>query len=126
MILLDTSVLIELFRAKDKTQTLFFQLAANEEDFAISSLTHYEVFIGSNDTQNKFWEDLLQVIQIIPFDMECSQRAVEIYKDLKKRNKLIELTDLVIAATAIAKGCPIVTRNTKHFDRIKNLSIIDS
>jgi tRNA(fMet)-specific endonuclease VapC len=40
MTLLDTSVLIELFRVKDKSKTLFFQLSAEEEIFAVSALTH--------------------------------------------------------------------------------------
>lgn len=36
MILLDSSVLIELFRAKEKSNTLFCKLAAIETELAIS------------------------------------------------------------------------------------------
>jgi tRNA(fMet)-specific endonuclease VapC len=124
MILLDTSVLIELFRTKDKTKTFFFQLSEKEDRFAISTLTYYEIMIGTNDTQTRFWDVFFEFIKIIPFDITCSVEAAQIYKDLKKRNKLIELSDLAIAATAISNRLPIATNNTKHFERIEHLKII--
>ena len=36
MILLDTSVLIEMFRVKDKQSTFFYRLSTDNNDFAIS------------------------------------------------------------------------------------------
>ena len=125
MILLDSSVLIELFRTKDKSKTFFFQLSADENEFAISALTHYEIFIGNNETQTDFWNSFLTFIKIIPFDLPCSLEAVKIYEDLRKKNQMIGLADLVIAATAIANNLPIATNNFKHFARIENLIIIN-
>jgi tRNA(fMet)-specific endonuclease VapC len=124
MILLDTSILIELFRTKDKSKTQFYRLSETEEDFAISAITHYEILIGSNKEQNNFWKNFLQQITVIPFDTKCSLEAINIYKTLKARNKLIELADLLIAATAIANEMSIATNNTKHFSRIESLNFI--
>lgn len=123
MILLDTSVLIELFRTKDKGKTLFYKLAKKEQVFAISSITHYEILIGSNDMQNEFWDNLFSALVIIPFDALCSTSAVNIYKDLKSKSKMIELADLAIAATALANNIELATLNTKHFSHIKDLKI---
>jgi tRNA(fMet)-specific endonuclease VapC len=83
MILLDTSVLIELFRATDKSKTLFFRLAAKEDLFAVSALTHYETFVGAHHAQIDFWIDLFRRLRIIPFDEKCSYQAVKIHKELK-------------------------------------------
>ena len=64
MILLDSSILIELFRTVDKERTQFYKLASNENDFAISIITHYEIFTGSNDAQDSFWKAFLESIDI--------------------------------------------------------------
>ncbi len=124
MILLDSSVLIELFRAHDKTKTLFYKLAATENNFAISIITHYEVFLGSNDDQDSFWNDFINSIEILDFNLQTSNQAINIYKQLKKNNKLIDLADILIAATSISYKTPLATLNLKHFQRINDLEVV--
>ena len=125
MILLDTSVLIELFRIKSKEKSFFYRITANENSFGISVITHYEVLVGSNHSQGEFWKELFETISILPFDLQCSVAAINIYKDLKSKNKLIELADLAVGATAISNNLPLATLNKKHFERIKDLKIIE-
>jgi predicted nucleic acid-binding protein len=124
MILLDTSVLIEMFRVKDKTATFFYRLSNNNNDFAISILTHYEIFRGSNSVQDSFWTNFLKNIKVIPFDLISSNEAIGIYKLLKTQNQMIDLADLLIAATAIAHNLDLATLNLKHFSKIPNLRIL--
>jgi predicted nucleic acid-binding protein len=124
MILLDTSVLIEVFRMKDKTETLFYRLSNDHNDFAISILTHYEIFRGSNNIQDTFWINFLKNIKVIPFDLISSNEAIGIYKLLKTQNQMIDLADLLIAATAIAHNLALATLNLKHFSKIPNLHIL--
>ena len=126
MILLDTSVLIEMFRAKDKTTTLFYRLSNENNDFAVSVLTHYEIFRGGNSVQDLFWTNFLKNINVIPFDIMSSNEAVKIYKLLKMQNQMIDLADLLIAATAIAHNLDLVTLNLKHFSKIPNLHILEN
>ena len=124
MILLDSSVLIELFRTTNKENTLFYKLSSIENDFAISIITHYEIFTGSNDKQDSFWKEFLDTVEILDFDIQSSEQAVKIYKYLKKTNKMIDLADILIAATSISNKIPIATLNLNHFERIKDLEII--
>lgn len=124
MILLDTSVLVEHFRKKDKTSTYFFQLSEQHDTFAISTITHYEILSGSNDLQDAFWDLLFSTLVILPFDIACSTESAKIYKILKAKGLLIDLADLTIAATAIAHGLTIATLNTKHFARVDALNMI--
>jgi predicted nucleic acid-binding protein len=51
-------------------------------------------------------------------------QAVKIYKELRGANKLIDLADIFIVATCMAKGFEIVTLNTKHFSRIQGLTLL--
>jgi predicted nucleic acid-binding protein len=124
MILLDSSVLIELFRTPNKEKTLFYKLSSIENDFAISIITHYEIFTGSNDKQDSFWKEFLDTVEILDFDIQSSEQAVKIYKYLKKTNKMIDLADILIAAASISNNIPIATLNLNHFERIKELEII--
>jgi tRNA(fMet)-specific endonuclease VapC len=123
MILLDTSILIEFFRKKDKTKTTFFKLASQESDFCISVITYYEILIGSNE--DDFWVAFFQRLHILNIDTQTMNIAVEWYKKLKKRNKLLELADSLIASTALAHQLPLATLNQKHFARIDTLTLID-
>ena len=124
MILLDSSILIELFRSTNKENTLFYKLAATESDFAISVITHYEIFTGSNEKQDSFWKDFVDSVEILDFDLQSSKQAVKIYKHLKKTNKMIDLADILIAATSITNNLPLATLNLKHFQRINELEIV--
>lgn len=124
MILLDSSVLIDLFRKKDKQKSFFFKLLDKEENFAISSITHYEIGVGNKKSNSDYWNDLYNNLTVIPFDENCSETAIEIYLDLRKKNRLIDLADLLIGATSVTHGITLATLNKKHFDRIVNIELI--
>lgn len=123
-LLLDSSILIELFRKKDKEDTLFYNLSLKFDDLCISSITNYEIGIGNRKSHTEYWESLSDNLRIIPFDKACSNNAVTIYMTLLKANKMIDLADILIGATAVTYNIPIATVNVKHFDRIKGLEII--
>ena len=124
MILLDSSILIELFRKKDKEKTLFYSLAKTYKTLCISSITYYEIGIGNRKSHFDYWEKLSENLRILPLDKECSDNAITIYLDLLKVNKMIDLADILIGATALTHNIPIAILNDKHFNRIKGLEII--
>lgn len=124
MILLDSSILIDLFRKKNKAKTRFYDLTTNHTDFCISTITNYEIGIGNKESHYEFWERLKDSLQVLPFDEACSDNAIELYLNLLKKNQMIDLADILIGATAITHKIPIATLNDKHFKRIKGLEII--
>ena len=101
MILLDSSILIELFRKKDKEKTLFYRLAEPYKPLFISSITYYEIGIGNRKSHYDYWGKLSKNLRILSFDKECSDIAISIYLDLLKTNKMIDLADILIGATAL-------------------------
>ncbi len=123
-VLLDSSVLIELFRKKYKEKTLFYTLSLTYDDLFISSITYYEIGIGNRKSHIDYWELLSENLNVIPLDKDCSKSAIKIYLDLLKMNKMIDLADILIGATAITNNIPIATLNVKHFERIKALEIL--
>ena len=123
-ICLDTSVLVDFFRKKRKDKTFFFELSQEYDSFCTSVVTEYEIKIGNSTEQKDFWETFFEKLKVLPFDSEVNRIAVEIHDELKSQNKLIEIPDILIAATAIRYGVPLATLNRKHFERIRNLILV--
>ena len=124
IILVDTSILIDYFRKSDKSNSKLISLIREGYKFQDSSVTEYEIFAGSTSGQQKYWEEFLEKIKVLPFDRDTVKAAVEINSKLKLKSKQIAIADLFIAATAISNNLPFATLNRKHFDRIDDLLII--
>jgi len=124
LVCLDTSILIDFYRKKNKEKSAFFQLATKYKIFAVSIVTEYEIMIGTDSKQAEFWTDFFERVIILPFDKIANDAAIAITKQLKATNKLIEIPDIFIGATALANNLKIATFNKKHFERIPGLEII--
>ena len=125
IIFLDTSVIIEYYRKKDKSKSFYYELTKTYSLFAVSAITEYEVLVGSNDEQDIYWKSFFEQITILPFTKETNQTAIKIYRQLKRISKLIPIPDLLIGATALNNNLPVATLNKKHFSRIDQLEIIE-
>ena len=92
----------------------------------LSVISIFELYNGAT-TQEKKQEiiTLSQEIEVIDFTIETAKMASEIYHDLRRKNKLIEFRDILIASTAVQFDIKIATINRKHFERIANLDIIN-
>ena len=94
----------------------------------ISSITVAELYFGAynsskQDENLKLIIDLISESNIIHFDPKSGEQFGKIKADLKNRGKIINDSDIFIAATAIANDLILVTNNEKHFQRIQNLYI---
>jgi tRNA(fMet)-specific endonuclease VapC len=61
----------------------------------------------------------------VPFDDLCADHHGMIRADLERAGKPIGPNDLLIAATARAGDCTLVTTNTREFSRVPGLRIED-
>ncbi len=125
IVLVDTSILIDLFRKTDKSNSVLVSLVRQGYNYSISSITEYEIYTGATLGQVDFWDNFLQKTDVLPFDRAAAKIAVNLNKALKRKRKLIETADLFIAATALANNLPFATLNKKHFERINELIIIE-
>lgn len=123
VVLLDTSILIEYFRKKDKAKSQLVGLSKKALKLKVSSITKYEILVGSNQNQSKFWEDFFEFTEVLPFDSGSAEIAAQIVKKLKTSNKLIDMADILIASVAIRNEVSLATLNKKHFQRIEFLDL---
>lgn len=125
IILVDTSILIDLFRKTDKNNAALVSLVRRDYAYCISAITEFEIYTGAALGQIAFWNDFLQKTEVLPFDKTVAKVAVDINRELKRTRKQIAIPDLFIAATAKTHNLPLATLNKKHFERISGIDIVD-
>lgn len=99
-----------------------------EGEWGISSITLMEIEFGkntlaSNDRRRALIDRFVRLVNVFEFDAVAAQEAANIRAELKRVGKPIGAYDPLIAGHAIALGAILVTGNTKHFTRVKNLRI---
>lgn len=123
-ILLDTSILIDFLRSKDKEKTILFKLAIKNNHLYASILTHTELFAGKSVWESKkaYTEvkELFKGITIIPLDEGISEQAGEF-----KVKYIPDIVDSIIAATANTANLGLVTLNIKDFRKVKGLKLLN-
>jgi len=129
MIGLDTSAIIDIFRGDEKIRKF---LESNKEPLAASIASYLELFFGLNPDNNKhtiegkYYTDFFKSLHNVELTKNSCEEASRIFWALKKDGKVIEQFDCIIAASFLKNGInKIVTRNQKHFGRIKQLSVIE-
>ncbi len=122
-VLVDTSIFIDYFRKENKKNTKLYLLREERYEIVTSSICYFEYMSGSKN--GEFDRLLFKNIAVINFDKEQAYIASQIFKDLKKRNVLIEFRDILISSSAIALGIPLATLNQKHFERIEDLILLE-
>lgn len=120
-LLLDTSIIIDFLRRKDKEESFLYKLL--EEDLYISIITHTELSAGKSVWEKKIarkeLEELFSGIEILPLNKEISSLAGQI----KAFDQKLSLLDGVIAATAIYFNLDLVTLNIKDFADIPEIKL---
>ena len=66
----------------------------------------------------------VQRLPVIAFDLVAARTHARLWAQLAARGVTIGAHDLLIAATAIARGLDVVTRDERSFPRIQGLSLI--
>ena len=121
-ILVDSSILIDFLRRKDKTNAVLIALAA-QNDLYVSVLIHTELWSGKSVWESKKVQKELELlfsgIVILPVTESVSKLAGK----LKSENRAIALIDCVIAATALHHDMQLATLNHKHFSVFKKLQL---
>lgn len=123
-LLMDTSVIIDFSRSRDKSRTLLSQLVKAKHHLAISMITHTELFAGKSIWENQALlaklERFLSYLELVPLTPAVSRQAGRV----RARHEL-DLFDAIIAATALEQQVPLVTLNSRHFARVEDLEVFE-
>lgn len=125
--LLDTNICIYLIKRKPpEVLQRFLQLSPGS--VFISSVTTSELYYGAQKSQRvqtnlEALNHFLLSFRIVDYDESASFLYGELRADLEKRGQPIVPLDMMIAAHALSLDVPLVTNNTKEFERVKGLKL---
>ena len=68
-------------------------------------------------------DDIISRVTVLQFGENEAYTAGDILAHLKKTGQTVGIEDVFIAATALSHECILVTANTRHYLRIKDLEI---
>ena len=125
--MLDTDILSEFLRGNRKVVGKVDEYLHEYSFINLSIITYYEILNGllykdAKKQLSKF-EEFIELNKVIPLTLRTVKIAATIQADLRKKGTEIGHTDTLIAGIAISNDFQLITNNTEHFKRIKNLEI---
>jgi tRNA(fMet)-specific endonuclease VapC len=128
MYALDTNSVIYFFKGLGQVPGRV--LATPPRSLAIPAVVLYELEVGiarssSPERRRAQLEQLLALIEVLPFGAAEARIAARIRSDLEGSGTPIGPLDNLIAGTALRHGATLVTRNVKEFQRIEGLAVED-
>ena len=126
-LILETTFLIdlerELHRSEQGPAQAFLEEHASEPLFITHTIVG-ELAAGVAVDGRRRWEAFVAPFRTLPCNADVCWEYGQLYRYLRTNGLLIGANDLWIAATAVAFGKPIVTRNDRHFHRVPRLGIM--
>jgi tRNA(fMet)-specific endonuclease VapC len=128
--LIDSSVLIA---AERRTLDLDEALGAQgDEIVGIAAITasellhgvHRAATVSQRRQRETFVERLLAALPVFPFDLVTARIHGSLWASLAAKGTSVGAHDLLIAATAIALGYRLTTRDRRGFTKIPGLEVI--
>ena len=124
-VLVDTSMLIDYLRCKEKNKTPFYRIFSQSKYHPVISLiTVTELWAGQSLKDKKTLrvvEELVKKCKIIYLNLKTSKQAGEI---LRQTNYQVSFQDAQIAALALENQLPLFTLDTQDFQKIKGLKFL--
>lgn len=128
MFLLDTDIVIYNMKGNASVQKNLRQHI--NDSISISVITLMELYYGARKSKkvpaNLAKIKLLeQSIEAIPVGLESTEIFGLLKAQLEKTGNRLDDFDLIIASCALAHNLTLVTNNTKHFQRIDGLKLVN-
>jgi tRNA(fMet)-specific endonuclease VapC len=131
MFLLDSNIISKFFRGDLGVSEKISEL--DNSQIMTCTPVICELLYGLSIHPNKlvsikvrqYYQDFFEEITIKDLDYKSAKVFANIKGTLKAQGELIEDFDLLIASIAIANDLVLVTNNTKNFQRIPDLQVVD-
>jgi len=126
MVCLDTDFLIDLSDREERAIKKLEEFEKKGEIVHTTSINVAEFYYGAFRSTDKGKaladaDELMEPISVLNLDYT----AAKLYGELADRmkSKMVPPLDLLIASIALLNKQSLITRNTKHFDRIPGLQL---
>jgi predicted nucleic acid-binding protein len=132
-VVLDTDTLSELSRGNPLVKERALAYLTGFGRLTITSVTVFERLRGYHaairerkpfEWQLRSFQALVANCIVLPFDQEAASVAADIWSGAA-RSQRQQLGDILIAAVAVSRQLPLVTRNKRDFEQLSKASGVD-
>ncbi|MGH7533054.1 MAG: type II toxin-antitoxin system VapC family toxin [Gemmatimonadales bacterium] len=128
--IVDTSLLIAAERGAVRFEALLDSLGT--DTVAMAAITasellhgcHRAVDPGVRARRAAYVDALLDAIPVLPFGLTEARRHAQLWAELARMGSMIGPHDMLIGATALARGDSVGTLNQREFARIAGLRLL--
>lgn len=129
-IILDADVII---RGEKGTFDLKTWLVSQPNElFEVAAITVAELWHGVERAtsphkarRQQYLQTVLAPLPIIPYTEQAAREHARIWAELEAVGKMIGPYDVIVAATALARGNDVATFNKRHFEVVPGLKVIE-
>jgi len=126
---LDTDILIDYLRKpSDEVKQVMKSIFERKMSACTTSVNAFEIWLGAHLSKKtelvRDTEDFFGQLEVVNFDYESSVEAGRVLADLRKRGEPIEIRDLFVGCICKVRDMPLITRNLKHYRRVRGLKIL--
>lgn len=125
-LILDSSVLI----AVERSGRLLNRLIADEDDVAIAAITAAELLVGlrladeaRRPGRAAFVESVLETVPVEVYDLPVARAHADLLAHARQQGRSRGAHDLIIAATALARGRVVVSTDTAAFADLPGVTV---
>jgi len=126
---LDTNIIIDFINGESPVLTQFHNAVKSNVLMAIPIVVDYEVCRGFYHTKSAYKESTYRKLRlycpVVDMNAKTWDKAASIWATLRKMGQTIGDADIIIAAHCIENKYTLITHNTKHFQLIKGLQLLD-
>jgi len=115
ILLLDTTVLLDVLRARQNRRSLLAELVGGGHVLATAAINIGEVYAGMRRGEENRTETFLSSLDCYPITWAIARRAGSLKSAWAHKGRTLSLADMMVAATALEHGLSLVTDNRKDF-----------
>jgi len=127
---LDTDVLIDYMRKPSGVvKRIMKGFLERKVSVCTTSVNTFEIWLGAHLAPKQMGlveetRDFFDHLEVVNFDYETSVEAGRVMASLRRRGQVVEIRDLFVGCICRVGGMPLITRNLKHYKRIRGLKVL--
>jgi predicted nucleic acid-binding protein len=115
ILLLDTTVLLDVLRGRQNRRSLLAELVAAGHTLSTAAVNISEVYAGMRQGEETRTEAFLSSLECYPITGAIARRAGSLKCTFSRKGRKVYLADMMVAATALEHGLALMTDNRKDF-----------
>ncbi|HZX20730.1 MAG TPA: type II toxin-antitoxin system VapC family toxin [archaeon] len=127
MVCLDTDILVGMTRKDKDAVAALEKLVKNNSPISTTPISLTELYVGAyksgNEAKMRKVEEIEENVLMLEYDFNAAKEAGRITNELNKTGSKIGEFDTLIGAIVLRHGETLITRNTKHFSKIRGLKV---